>query len=1289
MKKRVNLLFISIFCILIFSLSFSSAGFFNDFFNKLSGKSIDSEDQDLIQDSMTPEELKDSLPAPEPDIIIETPEESLEVQKDQLEEEIIEAILETPETITPINTEANNFQSSQQREDYTKNYQGYLIEFEKKPIAVKKLELNQKQEKKESNFFFKIFGKVILTGNTVQEDLEEYKQNLRQENQKVKQRISQKLVEQGKTLEIINEHEVLFNGIFVDFSDSEAKLIENVKGVKKIHKNLKVQATLMDSVPLINADDVWNLNKDLQPCDPNAQVSNKNSLLTGEIVATPPYSVLPCLTGQGISIAILDTGIDYTHSDLGGCFGENCKVKGGYDFINDDDDPMDDHGHGTHCAGIVAGKGVLKGVAPDANLYAYKVLNSGGSGSWDQVIAGIEIAIDPNQDGIFEDHLDIISMSLSGNCGGEYHEFCGPDDLISSVVDNAVNIGCIFVVAASNEGPKKGTIGTPGVARKAITVGASDKQNQITSFSSRGPIIWKNSQGNSKSLIKPDVIAPGAEICSSQWENAWQYYECVDNEHTAISGTSMATPHVAGAIALLKQKNPEWTPEEIKIVLKNTAISIGEEAVVQGQGRIDSLEAINVEEKPTIAKLQEIDYFPENSLDIYGTAKGENFDYYKVYYLDKIGTWNLICQGNDEVEEEILCGNFNVENLIDGKYYIKLEVYTSQGKLSKDYGIFEIDNVKLLAPKNYEIIKTGEVVKINAMIKGNFQTYNLQYKKGDEGSWTDTNIVIYNINPPINGEIAKWGTFGLDSGKYFLRLSVSYPEGDVMENVTVYIDSSLNWIYNIPNDEKIIRNSMSITNFPSINGNNKEVVFMTYKNPFCSLSILDSSGNKIRKINVDSSNTCSIPSIANLDGIGEKEILFITNPDENHPDFGKAYLWAFYSNGTVYQNYPIILPGAISNIYTFPIIADLDGDKNLEIIASSGGKACSNCQNHGELFVFDINGNILSGWPYILKEGKFFRSPITISEIDNDGKLEIMVTVFNSNTPNINLHKTFAFNHDASLVQGFPFVNLLLGSNFWGWSLASGDVNSLGSIDIITQKGFVNGFGQGTPWEMSAYSDFSLGKFTNNEGLGIFYGGADCKSYLIDFEGNPFENWPIFKESTTGRPFCADGSPIIADLTGNNNEELIPVFWDNLFYPALEKIAPGLHIYSVNGNPIEEILNFEGSFEINSIATNDLNSNSKVELIIASDSIVFSKEFEKEYNLASWPMFQHDPRHTGNYHACSDGTFQGQCSSPKPLYCGNRVLFNDCQECGCLENQYCLPNGACSNVFLKNNPPKK
>jgi len=357
----------------------------------------------------------------------------------------------------------------------------------------------------------------------------------------------------------------LINAISAEIPREKLYELKESPYVKKVSLDRKVRVLLDKSVPFVNATQVWLLKDDL----------GRN------------------VTGKNITIAIIDTGIDYTHPDLGNCTqteflnGDCKKVIGGYDFVNNDPDPMDDHGHGTHCAGIAAGNGVLKGVAPDAKLMAIKVLDSYGSGYFSDVIAGIEKAVDPNGDGDYSDHVDVISMSLGGPGN--------PEDELSQAVDAAVRNGVVVVAAAGNSGPYSGTVSSPGCARKALTVGAMCRPEQvgtenyceslIAEFSSRGP--------TSTGEIKPDLVAPGVKICSSQWDDVWKEYQCIDDEHTAISGTSQATPHVAGAAALLKQAHPDWSPEDIKSALMSTAQDLGFGVNTQGTGKIDIYKAVN------------------------------------------------------------------------------------------------------------------------------------------------------------------------------------------------------------------------------------------------------------------------------------------------------------------------------------------------------------------------------------------------------------------------------------------------------------------------------------------------------------------------------------------------------------------------------------------------------------------------------------------------------------------------------------------------------------------------
>lgn len=333
--------------------------------------------------------------------------------------------------------------------------------------------------------------------------------------------------------EVKTEYHKAFFGAHVIINEQLASEVARLSYVENVFPNRKVEAFTDVSVPLIGADDVW------------AEFDTE---------------------GEGIVVGIIDTGIDYSHPDLGGGFGDGFKVVGGYDFVNNDADPMDDHQHGTHVAGIVAANGPgQRGVAPGAQLVALKALNQWGYGYDSDILEAIEWAVDPNGDGDTSDKLDVVNMSLGGP---------GDDQSpLALAVDAAVEMGVVFCVAAGNDGRFR-TIGSPGTARRAITVGATDDNDVLASFSSKGP-----NRGNY--AIKPDLLAPGVNINSTVPGGGF----------ASFNGTSMATPHVAGVVALLKSIHPDWTPDQLKSALTTTARDLGLEEMQQGSGRMRALEA--------------------------------------------------------------------------------------------------------------------------------------------------------------------------------------------------------------------------------------------------------------------------------------------------------------------------------------------------------------------------------------------------------------------------------------------------------------------------------------------------------------------------------------------------------------------------------------------------------------------------------------------------------------------------------------------------------------------------
>ncbi|MDI6826206.1 MAG: S8 family serine peptidase [Candidatus Aenigmarchaeota archaeon] len=225
------------------------------------------------------------------------------------------------------------------------------------------------------------------------------------------------------------------------------------------------------------------------------------------------------IDGTGVKVCIVDTGVDDSHPYLKRLIAE-------YDFVNNDSDATDDNGHGTHIGGIIASQHpTYKGVAPGSSLIAAKVLDASGSGNYNDVMAGIEWCVDNG--------ANVISLSLGGE--RTYTGNCD-DDILAILVNNVVADGVIVSVAAGNSG--KYGISSPACASKAIAVGAVDKNKRVIGWSSKGSEL--------------DIVAPGVDIYSTYLNNGWR----------SLSGTSMATPHVAGVTALLLQTKPGATVDE-------------------------------------------------------------------------------------------------------------------------------------------------------------------------------------------------------------------------------------------------------------------------------------------------------------------------------------------------------------------------------------------------------------------------------------------------------------------------------------------------------------------------------------------------------------------------------------------------------------------------------------------------------------------------------------------------------------------------------------------------------
>ena len=350
--------------------------------------------------------------------------------------------------------------------------------------------------------------------------------------------------------------------------DQEKNMLWN----EKVEKAEQSKGTLTENITKINADDVWEIG----------------------------------YTGNGVIVAVIDTGVNYNHIDLADHLWDGGAEfpNHGYNTYDNNNDPMDHFSHGTHCAGTVCGdgtSGTSTGIAPDATLMCVKALSDEGTGSAYTIQAGMEWAIEHN--------ADVLSMSL-----GVPTATISEKTLLRNTCVTAMELGVVASVACGNEGnmqwmnpipdnvrvpgscpppwlhPDQADV-NPGGLSCVVSVGAVNYYDAAADFTSHGPVTWQSTDYADYAyqpgigLIRPDVCAPGVNIVSLDFAS--------NDGFATMSGTSMACPAVAGTMALMLEKKPNLTPADVSMILETTAQQLTpNKSNVTGSGRIDALAAI-------------------------------------------------------------------------------------------------------------------------------------------------------------------------------------------------------------------------------------------------------------------------------------------------------------------------------------------------------------------------------------------------------------------------------------------------------------------------------------------------------------------------------------------------------------------------------------------------------------------------------------------------------------------------------------------------------------------------
>ena len=390
-------------------------------------------------------------------------------------------------------------------------------------------------------------------------------------------------------------------------------------------------------------------------------------------------------TGTGVLIALIDTGVRLDHADLEGRLWDGGEEypNHGYDFYYHDNDPSDDRGHGTHVAGTICGTGASgsqTGIAPGATIMALKAFNSEGVGEETHWVAAMQFAL--------EHDADLMNMSL-----GRPQPNAAQKLMMRQACDNTLAAGVVVAACAGNLRqmefmvPPPNNIYTPGDCPPphlhedqlvnagglscVISIGAVDYNHTIAPFSSEGPSQWTDvtqyndypyTSGSTTEigLIRPDICAPGVQIKSLDYNTTDGY--------TQMDGTSMATPLVAGTIALMLSKNHELTPAQIDEILENTAVKLTEHKSNDfGAGLLDALAAVNAVDPDAVSETQnEIGVYPNPSIGDF-TIVGEGINSVSVISIEGRLLKTIETSGNE-------C---HINGLPNGVFVLKID--TSQG----------------------------------------------------------------------------------------------------------------------------------------------------------------------------------------------------------------------------------------------------------------------------------------------------------------------------------------------------------------------------------------------------------------------------------------------------------------------------------------------------------------------------------------------------------------------------------------------------------------------------------
>ncbi len=959
--------------------------------------------------------------------------------------------------------------------------------------------------------------------------------------------------------------------------------------------------------------------------------------------------------GAGAVVAVIDTGMDTNHPDLSPNVWINIgEIPGngidddsngyvddarGWDFVTldgtpPDNDPMDDHGHGTHVAGTIAAVGNnrlgIVGVAPQARAMALKGMDGSGKGSMADICVAIVYAADQG--------ADLINASWGGS--GET-----PQILLDAVTYAHDARDVVFVAASGNSNQEVGSPAFgffPANLRDAVAVSAFDSADAKASFSNFGPKIDVGAPGGGDTqptaAYQPlrSILSLKAASAGSSMTGSGQLV--VGTGYLRQAGTSMAAPHVAGVAALIRSLHPEFSAEQVRQALRAGSDDVGPTGfdLEAGYGRLNGLGALGEGSPLAVQLTQPAEEVIRSSqtVSVMGTVGGEGLaDWRLEYGLGDFPTsWNPIAAGTAPITEAVLA-DWNLQSVPDGTYTVRVSARNNSGGSYEDRLRLKIDRVFITDPMPTEISifrGASSVVVQGTVNPPSFQSYSIRIMKRDSSELLPAAVTLTGggLQPVVDGPLGTWDTTGVPADQYRIWLEVALTTGPpIIEEVGIGVDPTLHpgWPQSLGDSASFFGPTRPIANHltaADVNRDGKVDLVVGYGN---SMRIYDHSGAMLPgwPQPLDPSDpeafTISGAAVADLDGDGSPEIVAgLRDPfkvvvwhGDGAPMGGgwpRQVLWSvdgitvedlngdgspesiatsldgavqvLDGQGASRPGWPATLDAALQSRLLSPAaVGDMDGDGRKELVVVNQATPTN-------LYVLRFDGTVMPGWPQVINptapDASFFPSYPALGDLDGDGDLEAVIGSWDG--------KVLAFHHDGTVVSGWPQP-----------TRDSKRVNSpvIGDID-----------GDGRP-EVIAGTDSRF-----SEGL----------LYAWHGDGRLLSGWPV---STGPVNFDFDFQiPVLADLDGDGKAEAI-------CSGGVDTAAPfAVHAYRADGS---EVAGFPkptatiGAGRANSPAVADLDGDGLLELAwVDFNRSLYLWDLEAPADaLTPWPMFMHDARHTG------------------------------------------------------------